>query len=122
MFHLPLSLCLSEQGDFERLTQINGVVNGYGDTFGANDSISRQDLATILYRYAKWAGRDVSKSASLDKFSDAAGVASYAKEAMQWAVAEGLISGTSDGTLAPTGNATRAQVAAIMTRFVRNAK
>ena len=97
-------------------------MNGYGDTFGANDSISRQDLATILYRYAKWAGYDVSKTASLDKFADAASVSSYAKEAMQWAVAEGLISGTTAGTLAPSGSATRAQVAAIMTRFVRNAK
>ena len=99
----------------------NKVVNGYGDRFGASDNISRQDMATILYRYAKAAGYDVSKSASLDGFADAGDVADYAKEAMRWAVGMGLIDGI-DGRLAPTGNATRAQVAAIMTRFVRNAK
>ena len=99
----------------------NGVVTGYGGTFGAQNNITRQDMATILYRYAKQAGYDVSKTASLDKFSDAGDVADYAAEAMRWAVGMGLIEG-SDGKLNPTGNATRAQVAAIMTRFVRNAK
>ncbi|MBE6070206.1 MAG: S-layer homology domain-containing protein, partial [Clostridium lundense] len=99
----------------------NKVVNGYGDRFGASDNISRQDMATILYRYAKAAGYDVSKTASLDKFSDAGSVADYASDAMRWAVGMGLIDGI-DGKLAPTGNATRAQVATIMTRFVRNAK
>ena len=99
----------------------NGIVNGYGGSFGAQNNITRQDMATILYRYAKQAGYDVSKTASLDKFSDAGDVADYAAEAMRWAVGMGLIEG-SDGKLNPTGNATRAQVAAIMTRFVRNAK
>ena len=100
----------------------NGVVTGYGGTFGAQNNITRQDMATILYRYAKQAGYDVSKTASLDKFSDAGDVADYALDAMRWAVGMGLISGTDNGTLDPTGNATRAQVAAIMTRFVRNAR
>ena len=100
----------------------NGIVNGYGDTFGATDSITRQDMATTLYRYAKAAGYDVSASADLAKFPDADGVASYALDAMRWAVGTGLIGGMDDGTLNPRGNATRAQVAAIMTRFVRSAK
>ena len=99
----------------------NEIVNGYGGSFGAQNSITRQDMATILYRYAKAAGYDVSASASLDKFSDAGDVADYALDAMRWAVGMGLIDGI-DGRLDPTGNATRAQVAAIMTRFVRNAK
>ncbi|MBE7009629.1 MAG: S-layer homology domain-containing protein, partial [Ruminococcaceae bacterium] len=96
----------------------NGVVTGYGGTFGAQDNITRQDMATILYRYAKQAGYDVSKTASLDKFSDAGNVADYALDAMRWAVGMGLIEG-SDGKLAAQQSATRAQVAAIMTRFVR---
>ncbi len=100
----------------------NKVVTGYGDRFGAQDNITRQDMTTILYRYAKAAGYDVSATASLDRFSDASDVADYAADAMRWAVGAGLISGVEDGTLNPTGSATRAQVAAIMTRFVRNAK
>ena len=104
----------------------NGIVTGYGSSFGAKNSITRQDMATILYRYAKWAGYDVSASASLDRFSDASEVADYASDAMRWAVGMGLIDGTKSGTskvvLDPRGNATRAQVAAIMTRFVRNVK
>ena len=104
----------------------NGIVNGYGGSFGAKNNITRQDMATILYRYAKDAGYDVSKSASLDRFSDAGSVADYASDAMRWAVGMDLINGTKDAegnvTLNPRGSATRAQVAAIMTRFVRNAK
>ena len=104
----------------------NGIVNGYGGSFGAQNNITRQDMATILYRYAKAAGYDVSKTASLNKFSDAGSVADYAVDAMRWAVGMGLINGTMDAqgniTLDPAGNATRSQVAAIMTRFVRNAR
>ena len=100
----------------------NKIVEGYGDTFGAKDSITRQDMATILYRYAKAADYDVSASADLDAFPDGDKVADYALEAMRWAVGAGLIGGLGDGTLNPRGTATRAQVAAIMTRFVRNAK
>ncbi|MBE6908563.1 MAG: hypothetical protein E7474_03000 [Ruminococcaceae bacterium] len=100
----------------------SGVVTGYGGNFGVGDDITRQDLATILYRYAKAAGCDVSAGASLDRFTDARGVADYAADAMRWAVGAGLIEGMGDGTLNPRGGATRAQVAAIMTRFVRNAR
>ena len=99
-----------------------GVVNGYGSRFGSQDSITRQDLATILYRYAKAAGYDVSAAGSLSSFPDAGKVSDYAKEALQWAVGAGLVNGMDDGTLNPLGNATRAQVAAIMTRFVREVR
>ena len=76
-------------------------------------------LAAILYRYAKQKGYDVTKSAALTGFSDAAQVSGYAAEAMQWAVAEGFLQG-SNGRLDPQGSATRAQVAAILMRFMEN--
>lgn len=99
----------------------NGIVSGYGNSFGAADTVTRQDMATILYRYAKAAGYDVSASGNLTKFADAGSVANYALDAMRWAVGVGLIDGV-DGKLDPTGSATRAQVATIMTRFVRNVR
>ena len=77
----------------------------------------RDRLAAILYRYAKQKGYDVSKSAALTAFSDADKVSGYAAEAMQWAVAEGLLQG-SNGKLNPQGSATRAQVATILMRFM----
>ena len=80
--------------------------------------ITREQLATILYRYAKQKGYDVSKSAALTGFSDADKVRGYAAEAMQWAVAEGLLQG-SNGKLNPQGSATRAQVATILMRFMQ---
>ena len=99
----------------------NGIVSGYGDgNFGANDSITREQLAAILYRYANVMGYGTSGSASLDRFSDVDSVSGYAVEAMGWAVGNGLIGGMGDGTLAPQGNATRAQVATILMRFVEN--
>lgn len=79
--------------------------------------ITREQLATILYRYAKQKGYDVSRSAALTAFSDADKVSGYAAEAMQWAVAEGLLQG-SNGKLNPQGSATRAQVATILMRFM----
>ena len=80
--------------------------------------ITREQLATILYRYAKQKGYDVSKSAALTGFSDADKVSSYAFDAMQWAVAEELLKG-SNGKLDPQGSATRAQVATILMRFMQ---
>ena len=98
----------------------SGVAQGYGESFGAEDDVLRQDLAVILYNYAKTAGYDVSATAELDSFPDAGEVADYAVDAMRWAVGSGLIVGMDDGTLAPRGTTTRAQVATVMTRFVRN--
>ena len=80
--------------------------------------ITREQLATILYRYAKQKGYDVSKSAALTGFSDADKVSGYAFDAMQWAVAEELLKG-SNGMLDPQGSATRAQVATILMRFMQ---
>lgn len=91
--------------------------NSISDGTNMPGVITREQLATILYRYAKQKGYDVSKSAALTGFSDADKVSGYASEAMQWAVAEGLLQG-SNGKLNPQGSATRAQVATILMRFM----
>ena len=92
--------------------------NGISDGTNMPGVITREQLATILYRYAKQKGYDVSKSAALTGFSDADKVSGYAFDAMQWAVAEGLLQG-SNGKLNPQGSATRAQVATILMRFMQ---
>lgn len=96
----------------------NGIVNGYGDgKFGPNDPITREQMATILYRYAQYKGYDVSRSADLSKYTDADQISNSSKEGMIWANAEGLIIGVTTTALAPQDNATRAQVAMILMRF-----
>ena len=72
----------------------------------------------MLYRYAKYLGMDTSVSSDLSKFSDKASVSAFAQEAMQWAVGNGIIAGTSNGTLNPSGYATRVQVAVMLQRMV----
>ena len=94
-----------------------GVVNGYEDnTFQPNTAITREQLAAILMNYAAYKGEDVSNRADLTSYTDQP--STWAQEAMQWAVAEGLISGVTNDQLQPQGNATRAQVAAILQRFL----
>lgn len=98
----------------------NGIVNGTGaTTFSPNANVTREQMAAILYRYAQYKQYGTTASASLNGFSDAAKVSTYAKAPLSWAVAEKLVNG-SEGRLLPTGNATRAQVAAILHRFVEN--
>lgn len=97
----------------------NGIVNGYGDRrFGPNDVITREQLASILYRYAGYKGYDTASEKPLDGFRDAAQVSAYAGEALRWACGSGLINGMDGNRLAPQGSATRAQVAAILMRFL----
>lgn len=99
----------------------NGVVSGYGNgKFGPGDAITREQMATILYRYSQSKDYDTTKSSDISTFSDAAQVSSYATEAMKWAVASSLISGVGNNTLAPKGNATRAQVATVLMRYCQN--
>ena len=96
-----------------------GVVNGFEDnTFRPNDAITREQLAAILCNYAAWKGEDVSARAELSRYSDAAAISSWATDVMRWAVAENLISGVTTDELQPQGAATRAQVAAILERFL----
>ena len=95
----------------------NGIVNGISDdTFAPNDPITRDQLAAMLMNYAQWKGQDTSARADLSGYSDAP--STWASEAVQWAVAEGLLAGVTDVQLQPQGQATRAQVAAIMQRFL----
>lgn len=99
----------------------SGIAGGYGNgRFGAEDKITREQLATFLYNFAKVKGYDVSGRADLGRFTDGSSVSGYATETMSWAVDNGLFGGMGDGTLAPQGNATRAQVATILMRFVEN--
>ena len=94
-----------------------GVVNGYEDnTFRPNTAITREQLAAILMNYAAYKGEDVSNRADLTTYTDQP--STWAQEAMQWAVAEKLITGVTNDELQPQGNATRAQVAAILQRFL----
>lgn len=96
----------------------NGIVSGYGNgVFGPNDTITREQMATILYRYAQFKGYETETTGDISTFADDSQVSSYAVEAMNWAVGSGLISGVGNNTLAPKGSATRAQVAVILMRF-----
>lgn len=99
----------------------NNIVSGYGDgSFGPNDSITREQMAIMLYNYAKYKGYDITGTVNLDQFSDGENTSGWAQTAMKWAVANGLIRGRADGTLDPTGSATRAEVAEILMRFINN--
>ncbi len=99
----------------------NDIVNGYGNgLFGPDDTITREQMAAILYRYADYKGYDMAADADISIFTDADKIHSYATVAMQWANAKGLITGVTATTLVPQGNATRAQVAAILNRFCKN--
>ncbi len=98
----------------------NGILAGYENgNFGPADHITREQMATILYRFVKQAGADVSGQQSLNEFPDARKVSAFAKEALQWAAAERIISGNgTDHTLNPQGNTSRAECAAVLTRFL----
>ena len=91
------------------------VVKGISETaFAPNANITREQIATILYRYA---GAEEVEEDALADFADAAKVNAYAVEAMNWAISVGLINGMDDATLTPQGNATRAQIATILMRY-----
>ena len=100
-------------------TAENGIFLGYGNNkVGPNDSITREQLAAIFFRYADYKGCDMTAKGELDKFRDAGKVSDYARAAMQWAVGSGLIQGKPDGVLDPQGTATRAEIAAMLHRFL----
>ena len=98
-----------------------GIVGGYGGgLFGSDDAVTREQLAVILYRYAVYKGYDVSigEDTNILSYDDFADLSEYAIPAMQWACGAGVITGVTDATLVPQGEATRAQVAAMLMRFV----
>ena len=97
-----------------------GIVGGYGGgLFGSDDAVTREQLAAILYRYAVYKGYDVSigEDTNILSYADFADLSEYAIPAMQWACGAGIVNGTSESTLTPQGEATRAQVAAMLMRF-----
>ena len=93
------------------------VANGVSDGSNPGSPVTRQQMVTILYRYATLMGYKTTGTADLTVFPDAASVADYAKEAMTWSVANSIVAGTADGKLNPTGTANRAQFATILERF-----
>ena len=100
-------------------TTENGIFAGYGkDKFCPDDPITREQLAAIFYRYADYKGYDLTVKGNLDKFKDADKITDYAKTAMQWAVGSGLVKGKSGNLLDPQGTATRAEIAAMLHRFI----
>ena len=97
----------------------SGITSGTGDgNFSPNTAITREQLAAILMNYAQYKGQDVSARATLDTYNDATAISSWANDVMSWAVAEGLLTGVTNTELQPQGAATRAQVAAILQRFL----
>ena len=104
-------------------TAENGIFAGYSkDKFGPDDPITREQLTAIFYRYADYKGYKLTVTGNLDKFEDADKITDYAKTVMQWAVGNRLIKGKSETLLDPQGTATRAEIAAMLHRFVENTK
>lgn len=97
-----------------------GVINGYPNgLFGSEDNISREQMALMMYRYANTKGYDTSVKAELSHFPDASKVSGYAQEALEWAVGNGIITGKGTGNLDPLGEASRAECATIIMRFMK---
>lgn len=97
----------------------NEIVNGISETeFAPNENVTREQLAAIIYRYAKFRGNQTENTASLEEFTDCEEISDWAKTAFLWARAKDLINGTAENTLSPKANATRAQVAVILMRFL----
>lgn len=98
-----------------------GITKGYEDgTFKPGDPITREQMATFLFRYASTRNLTTALRADLNKFPDGDSVSAYARDALAWANGAGLVNGTGEGTLNPSGGATRAQAAAILHRFCEN--
>jgi len=101
----------------------NKIMTGYSDSgrWGTADVLTREQLATVMYRYAEYSGYDVKKRADLGKFEDASSVSGFAKEAVEWAVAEGIITGKDNGTkLDSQGETARAECATVIERFIKS--
>lgn len=97
----------------------NGIVKGYKDgTFGPGNPITREQLAVVFYHYAQHRGYDVTAAGNIDRFADKDKVSAWAQKALAWAVDCGIMNGTGDTLLSPRGTATRAQLAAMLHRFI----
>jgi hypothetical protein len=96
------------------------IANGISDGTSPGSAVTRQQLTALLYRYAAMTGDAVEGKADLTAYPDAGAVAEYAKDAMAWSVANGIVGGTTAGTLAPAASASRGQLAVILYRFCQN--
>lgn len=97
-----------------------GIVTGFQDgSFRPNENVTRVQLAAMLFRFAQYQSRDIQGRGDLNSYQDSSSVQAWAKEAIQWAVAKGLISGKPGARLDPSGSATRAEAAAVLVRFLR---
>ena len=100
----------------------NGIVNGISETeFAPDDAVTREQMAAIIYRYAKFKNYDVSVNAEIS-YTDKTGISDYAASAVAWAYERNIMSGNDDGSFAPADNATRAQSAAVFMRIAENLK
>ena len=98
----------------------NGIVRGFGDgTFAPNAPVTREQFAAMLCRYAQYSGDAVEPSRSLADFNDADQVSTWAKDAMRWAVSSGILTGKPGKRLDPQGTATRAEIAAMLRRYLK---
>lgn len=98
----------------------NGVMSGYENGYcGANDHITREQFATLMYRYANQLALDTNQSTGLDIFPDGMNTSTFAKTAVEWCAANKIITGMGDGVLAPQGLTNRAEAATIIVRFMR---
>lgn len=105
--------------DMVTWAQQNGIMDGSGDgRFGAGEPLTREELVSILYRYAKMKGYDVTGTEKLDSFTDRSDVSGWAQEAMTWAVSRGIINDRGNNLLEPKGAATRAEVAVMLHRLI----
>ena len=103
--------------------QKNGILAGYEDgTFHPDDPITREQLAVVFYNYAKFKGYNITANGDLSAFTDAGDISAWAQEAMKWAVGSGLMNGKGNGIIDPKGTATRAEVAAMLHKFIENNK
>ena len=101
----------------------NGIVSGYSDSkFGPDNTVTREQMAAIIYNYGIYKKYNMEGKADLAAFGDVSKVSAWAEAPVQWAVKNGIISGTGAGKLDPKGSAQRAQVAAILQRFIENIK
>lgn len=101
----------------------NGVVKGYGnEMFKPNNPLTREEMASIFYRFATYKGYDISAAADLSKYNDTEDIYSWALPAIKWAVGEEIMEGIDETTLQPKGYATRAQVATILMKFIETVK
>ncbi len=100
-------------------TTENGIFNGYGDgTFQPDTPVTREQLAAIFHRYAAFTGSDTDARGDLTPYVDSGSVSEWAVESIRWAIGTGLMQGKGGNTLDPIGQATRAEIAAILHRFI----